>query len=66
MTQADTARLDAEFEPAPSTYSVDLSILPPTNDVYTKQMYWDDRYSKEKTDTHFDWCLRPDVMLPIM
>lgn len=67
MTDQSTPRSEAEGRAAAAaTYSTDLSLLPAKNDAYTSQMYWDDRYSRENKDNYFDWCLRPDILLPIM
>lgn len=65
MTDERTPSPTAEDQPS-SKYSTDLSVLPDRNDVYTNKDYWNQRYAKEKSDIHFDWCLRSDTLLPIM
>ncbi|KAL7409911.1 S-adenosyl-L-methionine-dependent methyltransferase [Mrakia frigida] len=71
MSASSPTRLSAEKEgeqpsKSSSTFSTDLSVLPDSNDAYLRQEYWEERYKKESNETHFDWCLRPDILLPLM
>jgi hypothetical protein len=68
MSAPDAAPSSSEKERTKerSTFSTDLSVLPPANSAYLRQEYWEERYKKESTETHFDWCLRPDILLPLL